>query len=178
MKQVGLFIGGACNGNPGPGGWGAILRLGPHEKLLSGAASDTTLNRMDMTAAIHGLRALIEPCEVTVNTGCRIIVDGIARFAEGWTRSGWVDASHKPVRNADLWHDLIAAAQRHEMGWQWHADEVVQPEIARARSLAQAADRHLTRNRPTALALCCAAAYGPPLDIFRASSVLRAWRNW
>ena len=119
MKHVEIFTDGACKGNPGPGGWGAILRMGPHEKEMSGSDPQTTNNRMEMTAVIRGLNALIEPCEVTVYTDSRYVIDGITKWVAGWKRNGWVNASKQPVRNADLWHDLIEAAQRHKIAWQW-----------------------------------------------------------
>ncbi len=119
MKKVDIFTDGACKGNPGPGGWGVLLRMGPHEKELSGGEPDTTNNRMEMTAVIRGLNALIEPCEVTVHTDSRYVIDGMTRWIEGWQRKGWINASKKPVRNADLWHDLIEAAARHKIDWQW-----------------------------------------------------------
>ena len=119
MKKVEIFSDGACKGNPGPGGWGALLRMGKHEKELGGSAPDTTNNRMEMTAVIRGLNALIEPCEVTVYTDSRYVIDGITKWVAGWKRNGWVNASKQPVRNADLWHDLIEAAQPHRITWQW-----------------------------------------------------------
>lgn len=119
MKKVDIFTDGACKGNPGPGGWGVLLRMGPHEKELSGGEPDTTNNRMEMTAVIRALNALIEPCEVTVHTDSRYVIDGMTRWIEGWQRKGWINASKKPVRNADLWHDLIEAAARHKIDWQW-----------------------------------------------------------
>jgi ribonuclease HI len=119
LKTVEIFTDGACKGNPGPGGWGAILRMGPHEKEMSGSDPQTTNNRMEMTAVIRGLNALIEPCEVTVYTDSRYVIDGITKWVAGWKRNGWVNASKQPVRNADLWHDLIEAAQRHRITWQW-----------------------------------------------------------
>ena len=119
MKKVEIFTDGACKGNPGPGGWGAILRMGRHEKELSGSDPETTNNRMEMTAVIKGLNALIEPCEVTLHTDSRYVIDGMTKWIHGWKRNGWVNASKQPVRNADLWHDLIEAAQRHVIHWQW-----------------------------------------------------------
>lgn len=119
MKRVEIFTDGACKGNPGPGGWGALLRMGKHEKELSGSDPDTTNNRMEMTAVIRALNALTEPCEVMLHTDSRYVIDGITKWVHGWQRKGWVNASKQPVRNADLWHELIAAAQRHRVTWEW-----------------------------------------------------------
>ena len=119
MKKVEVFTDGACKGNPGPGGWGALLRMGRHEKELSGAELDTTNNRMEMTAAIRALAALIEPCQVELHTDSRYLVDGITKWVHGWQKRGWINASKKPVRNADLWHELIAQNARHEIAWHW-----------------------------------------------------------
>lgn len=119
MKKVDIFTDGACKGNPGPGGWGVLLRMGKHEKEISGSDPSTTNNRMEMTAVIRALKALIEPCEVTIHTDSRYVIDGITKWVHGWKRNGWVNASKQPVRNADLWHDLIEAAQPHQIQWQW-----------------------------------------------------------
>ena len=119
MKHVEIFTDGACKGNPGPGGWGAILRMGAHEKELSGGEAETTNNRMEMTAVIRALNALVEPCAVTVHTDSRYVIDGMTKWIEGWKRKGWVNASKQPVRNQDLWHDLIEAVKHHQVEWQW-----------------------------------------------------------
>ena len=119
MKHVELFTDGACKGNPGPGGWGALLRLGAHEKELSGGEADTTNNRMELTAVIRGLSALTEPCTVTVHSDSRYVLDGMTKWVAGWQKRGWINASKKPVRNADLWHELIAAAAPHTIEWRW-----------------------------------------------------------
>ncbi|KLI64251.1 ribonuclease HI [Aurantiacibacter marinus] len=119
MKHVEIFTDGACKGNPGPGGWGALLRMGRHEKELHGAEPDTTNNRMEMTAAIRALKALIEPCEVTLHTDSRYLIDGMTKWIDGWQRKGWINASKKPVRNEDLWHELIEAAAPHVIQWEW-----------------------------------------------------------
>lgn len=119
VKKVDIFTDGACKGNPGPGGWGAILRMGRHEKEMAGSDPSTTNNRMEMTAVIQALNALIEPCEVTLHTDSRYVIDGMTKWISGWKRNGWVNASKQPVRNADLWHELIEAAQRHVIHWQW-----------------------------------------------------------
>ncbi|WP_435418363.1 ribonuclease HI [Parerythrobacter aurantius] len=119
MKKVEIFTDGACKGNPGPGGWGVILRKGRHEKELSGGEAETTNNRMEMQAVIAGLNALIEPCEVELYTDSRYVIDGITKWVHGWKKRGWINASKKPVRNEDLWHELIAAEQRHKVAWHW-----------------------------------------------------------
>jgi ribonuclease HI len=119
MKKVDVFTDGACKGNPGPGGWGVLLRMGAHEKEMSGGEPDTTNNRMEMTAAIKALTALIEPCEVTLHTDSKYVIDGITKWVHGWKKKGWINSSRQPVRNADLWHDLIEASARHKVEWQW-----------------------------------------------------------
>ncbi len=119
MTQVDIFTDGACKGNPGPGGWGALLRMGAHEKELSGSDPQTTNNRMEMLAVIRALNALTRPCEVKVHTDSRYVIDGMTKWIHGWKRSGWINASKKPVRNADLWHELIEAAAPHKIEWIW-----------------------------------------------------------
>jgi ribonuclease HI len=136
LKNVEIFTDGACKGNPGPGGWGAILRMGKHEKEMSGGEPQTTNNRMEMTAVIKSLRALIEPCEVTLYTDSRYVIDGITKWVHGWKRNGWINASKQPVRNADLWHELIDAAQRHTVAWEWVRGHAGHPENERADRLA------------------------------------------
>lgn len=136
MKQVEIFTDGACKGNPGPGGWAALLRMGRHEKELSGYEADTTNNRMEMIAAIRGLGALIEPCAVTLHTDSRYVIDGITKWVHGWKKRGWTNASKKPVRNADLWHELIAAAAMHRVEWQWVRGHSGHPENERVDRLA------------------------------------------
>ena len=146
-KKVELFTDGACKGNPGPGGWGVILRMGKHEKELSGSDPSTTNNRMEMTAVIRGLKALIEPCEVTIYTDSRYVIDGITKWGHGWKRNGWVNASKQPVRNADLWHDLIEVAKRHQISWQWVRGHNGHPENERVDRLASDAALEAARNR-------------------------------
>jgi ribonuclease HI len=119
MKQIEIFTDGACKGNPGPGGWGAVIRYGAHEKDISGGDPDTTNNRMELSAAIHALNTLIEPCKVALYTDSKYVCEGITKWVAGWQRNGWKNASKQPVRNADLWHDLIEAAARHEIEWFW-----------------------------------------------------------
>jgi len=135
-KKVAIFTDGACKGNPGPGGWGALLRMGPHEKELSGGEADTTNNRMEMTAVIKGLNALTEGCDVELYSDSKYVLDGITKWVEGWKKRGWVTASKKPVRNADLWHELIAAAARHDVSWNWVKGHSGHPENERVDTLA------------------------------------------
>ena len=139
MKRVEIFTDGACKGNPGPGGWGALLRMGRHEKELSGGEPATTNNRMEMTAVIRALEALIEPCEVVIHSDSRYVIDGMTQWIHGWQKKGWVNASKKPVRNADLWHELIEAARRHRITWQWVKGHDGHVENERADRLASAA---------------------------------------
>ena len=142
MKHVEIFTDGACKGNPGPGGWGALLRMGKHEKELSGGEADTTNNRMEMIAAIRALEALIEPCSVTLYSDSKYVLDGITKWVHGWKKRGWVNASRKPVRNADLWHELIEVSDRHQIDWRWVKGHSGHPENERVDCLASdAADQ-------------------------------------
>lgn len=144
MKKIEIFTDGACKGNPGPGGWGALLRKGAHEKELSGSAADTTNNRMEMTAVIHALEALIEPCEIDLYSDSKYVLDGMTRWIDGWQKRGWVTTSKKPVRNADLWHRLLDASAQHEIHWNWvkghagHAENERVDHLAREAAEAQA----------------------------------------
>lgn len=136
MKKVEIFTDGACKGNPGPGGWAALLRMGKHEKELVGSDPDSTNNRMEMTAVIQALNALIEPCEVTLHTDSRYVMDGMTKWIDGWQKKGWINASKQPVRNADLWHELIEATARHKMQWEWVRGHNGHPENERVDRLA------------------------------------------
>ena len=136
MKRVEVFTDGACKGNPGPGGWGAILRSGGHEKELSGGEKATTNNRMEMTAAIRALAALNEPCEVTLHTDSKYLIDGITRWVNGWQKNGWKTAARKPVLNSDLWLALLDAVRPHRVKWVWVKGHAGHPENERADRLA------------------------------------------
>ena len=136
MKKVELFTDGACKGNPGPGGWGALLRMGVHEKEFSGSEAVTTNNRMEMTGAIRGLQALREPCEVHLHTDSRYVIDGITKWIFGWQKNGWKNAQKKPVLNADLWEELLAATRRHKIEWIWVKGHDGHPENERVDRLA------------------------------------------
>jgi ribonuclease HI len=138
MKQVDIFTDGACKGNPGPGGWAAILRMGPHEKELVGGEPQTTNNRMEMTAVLRGLGALTEPCAVTVHTDSRYVIDGMTQWIFGWQKRGWVNSAKKPVANEDLWRELIAAARAHKLSWEWVKGHSGHPENERCDALASA----------------------------------------
>lgn len=119
MKHVEIFTDGACRGNPGPGGWGALLRFGTIEKSLHGGEKLTTNNRMELMAAIEGLSALKEPCEVVITTDSQYVRKGITEWLVGWKRNGWRTASKQPVKNADLWQRLDELNQRHKVEWHW-----------------------------------------------------------
>ena len=116
---VEIFTDGACRGNPGPGGWGAVLRFGEHEKRLSGGSIDTTNNRMELTAAIEALDALRRPCRVQLSTDSTYVRNGITQWIRNWKRRGWMTADRKPVKNVDLWQRLDQAALRHDVEWIW-----------------------------------------------------------
>ena len=146
MKRVDIFTDGACKGNPGPGGWGVLLRMGRHEKEMAGAEAQTTNNRMEMTAVIRALNALIEPCEVTIHTDSRYVIDGMTKWIDGWKKRGWVNASKQPVKNADLWHDLIEATKRHKVSWEWVRGHSGHPENERVDRLASDAADEAGRN--------------------------------
>lgn len=147
MKQVEIFTDGACKGNPGPGGWGAIVRYGTHEKEISGGDPATTNNRMEMSAAIQALNLLIEPCEVKLHSDSKYVLEGITKWVHGWQRNGWKNASKQPVRNADLWHDLIEAAAKHQIDWIWVKGHSGHPENERADRLASDAADAAASNR-------------------------------
>jgi len=118
-KQVEIFTDGACSGNPGPGGWGAILRFNGTTKELSGGEAETTNNRMELLAAISALNALKEPCTVELHTDSKYVMDGISKWIHGWKRNGWKTADKKPVKNVDLWKRLDAALGEHNVHWRW-----------------------------------------------------------
>lgn len=138
MKQLEIFTDGACKGNPGPGGWGALLRMGHHEKELSGAEAETTNNRMELTAVIKALGALTEPCAVKLYSDSKYVIDGITKWAEGWVKRGWKTAAKKPVLNDDLWRELIDLSARHDVTWHWVKAHNGHPENERVDQLASA----------------------------------------
>ncbi|BFM07462.1 ribonuclease HI [Halioxenophilus aromaticivorans] len=119
MKNVEIFTDGACKGNPGPGGWGALLRFQGKEKSLYGGEANTTNNRMELLAAINGLLALKEPCKVDLTTDSQYVRQGVTQWIHNWKKNGWKTASKSPVKNADLWQQLDAATGKHQVQWHW-----------------------------------------------------------
>ncbi|KJZ10683.1 ribonuclease H [Marinomonas sp. S3726] len=119
MKHVVIYTDGACKGNPGPGGWGAWITFGEHEKRLCGGENDTTNNRMELSGAIEGLKALTEACKVTLYTDSSYVQKGITQWLAGWKKKGWKTASKQSVKNKDLWQALDDECQRHDIEWKW-----------------------------------------------------------
>ena len=139
MKEVIVFTDGACSGNPGPGGWGAILRFGEHEKELSGGEAETTNNRMELSAVIAALSALKEPCRVTVVTDSKYVSDAVTLgWAEGWRKKGWKRAGGAPAQNPDLWEKLLSLLKVHEVKFVWVKGHDGHPENERCDRLAGA----------------------------------------
>ncbi|HWU95980.1 MAG TPA: ribonuclease HI [Sphingomonas sp.] len=136
LQHVEIATDGACKGNPGKGGWGVVLRMGSTEKELSGGEAHTTNNRMEMMAAIQGLKALTRPCRVTLHTDSRYVMDGLTKWIHGWMKNGWRTADKKPVKNADLWQELLAAAKPHQVKWVWVKGHAGHPDNERADKLA------------------------------------------
>jgi ribonuclease HI len=136
MADVQAFTDGACRGNPGPGGWGVVLRSGDRERELSGGAPDTTNNRMELTAAIEALKALKRPCSVALYTDSTYVRNGITQWLPAWRARGWRTADKKPVKNQDLWETLAALAERHDVEWHWVRGHAGHPENERADALA------------------------------------------
>ncbi len=136
-KAVVIYTDGACSGNPGPGGWGAILTMGSNRKELSGGEADTTNNRMELMAAIQSLEALKQRCVVTLYTDSNYVKNGITTWIHGWNKNGWRTADKKPVKNAELWQRLEAARTRHDVTWKWVKGHAGHPENERADELAR-----------------------------------------
>jgi ribonuclease HI len=136
-SRVTIYTDGACSGNPGPGGWGALMRFGGHERELCGGAQQTTNNRMELTAAIEALNALKRSCAVDLHTDSTYVRDGITKWLHNWKRNNWKTADKKPVKNAELWQELDEARKRHEVVWHWvkghagHDDNERADELAR-----------------------------------------------
>ncbi len=138
-EPVEIYTDGACRGNPGPGGWGALLRYRGRERTLSGAESSTTNNRMELMAAIRSLETLTRPCQVTLYTDSEYVKKGITQWLPNWKRRGWKTAEKKPVKNADLWKRLDNAVSRHEVQWRWVRGHSGHPENERVDALARQA---------------------------------------
>ena len=119
LPVVEIFTDGACKGNPGPGGWGALIRMGTRVKEVSGGDPLTTNNRMELVAAIKALEALTKPCRVTLTTDSIYVRDGIMKWIHGWQRNGWRTADRKPVKNTELWQALLVASKPHDVEWRW-----------------------------------------------------------
>jgi ribonuclease HI len=139
VGRVEIFTDGACSGNPGPGGWGAILRAGTAEREISGGEAATTNNRMEIMAAIRALEALRKPSTVIIHTDSRYLLDGVTKWLDRWKRNGWRTADKKPVKNPDLWQALEIPAEPHRVEWQWVNGHSGHTENARADALARAA---------------------------------------
>lgn len=142
--MVELYTDGACRGNPGPGGWGVLLRKGVHEKTLHGGETVTTNNRMEMTAVIKGLEALKRPCQVRIVTDSQYVLKGITEWMAGWKRKNWRTSSRKPVKNADLWQHLDELLSQHEVEWEWVKGHSGHPENERVDALANRGIDELT----------------------------------
>ncbi|MEE5993787.1 MAG: ribonuclease HI [Oscillospiraceae bacterium] len=139
MKQVEIFTDGACSGNPGAGGWGTVLRFGEHEKELSGGEAHTTNNRMELTAVIEGLKALKEPCQVTLTTDSKYVCDSVVKkWVYGWKKKGWKKSDGKPALNVDLWEQLLPLLEKHQVTFVWVKGHAGHPENERCDRLAVA----------------------------------------
>jgi ribonuclease HI len=136
MKEVVIYTDGACKGNPGPGGWGALLQSGGHEREIFGGEPHTTNNRMELTAVIRALQALTASCPVAIHTDSQYVKNGIETWIHGWRRNGWKTADRKPVKNADLWRELAALAAAHAVTWHWVRGHADNPGNLRADALA------------------------------------------
>ena len=147
MKHISIYTDGACRGNPGPGGWGAILRFGKSEKIVSGAETDTTNNRMELTAAIQGLTALKEKCRVDLYTDSQYVLKGVTEWLKNWKKNGWKTASKQLVKNVDLWQALDDLVQHHDVKWHWVKGHSGHPENELADEIANQAIDELLKSR-------------------------------
>ena len=145
LPRVEIATDGACKGNPGPGGWGALIRMGAHEKELSGGEPLTTNNRMELLAAIRSLQALTRPCRVSLSTDSNYVRDGITKWVHGWQKNGWRTAGKQPVKNEELWRALLDAAAPHIVEWKWVKGHNGDPDNERVDRLASAAAAAMRR---------------------------------
>ncbi|MDX8402165.1 MAG: ribonuclease HI [Mariprofundaceae bacterium] len=134
---VEAFTDGACSGNPGPGGWGVVLRAGAHEKELFGGEAQTTNQRMELRAAIEALKALKKPCRIVIHSDSKYVVQGMTEWIHNWKKNGWKNAAKQPVANRDLWEELDRLASRHEVRWEWVRGHAGHAENERADALAR-----------------------------------------
>ncbi len=146
-NRVEVFTDGACSGNPGPGGWGAILRYKGQERELNGGEADTTNNRMELLAAISALEALTRPCAVDLYTDSNYLRGGITQWIHGWRRNGWKTADKKPVKNVDLWQRLVEARDKHDVTWHWVKGHAGHAENERADELARLGMKPFQKSR-------------------------------
>lgn len=148
MKQIEIFTDGACSGNPGPGGWGAVLRYKQHEKELSGGEAETTNNRMELTALIAALEQLKEPCEITLCSDSKYVIDGLEKgWAKGWRARGWKKADKSPALNPDLWEKLLNLTEGHVIHYKWIKGHAGHPENERCDRLAVAESKKFGRRQ-------------------------------
>ncbi len=136
-EDVVIYTDGACSGNPGPGGWGAVMIYGDHRKEIYGGEKETTNNRMELMAAIEALNALKKSCKVALYTDSNYVKQGITEWIHGWKRNGWKNSQKKPVKNAELWQELESAQERHAVSWHWVKGHAGHPENERADELAR-----------------------------------------
>ncbi|EAT10707.1 RNase H [Oceanobacter sp. RED65] len=147
MSQiVEMFTDGACKGNPGPGGWGVLLRYGAHEKELFGGELETTNNRMELMAAIRGLEALTKPCKVRLTTDSQYVRQGITQWLSGWKKKNWMTSSRQPVKNKELWQRLDSAVSKHDVEWHWVKGHSGHIENERADDLANKGVEQVTKS--------------------------------
>ncbi|MDX8404407.1 MAG: ribonuclease HI [Mariprofundaceae bacterium] len=137
LPEVHAFTDGACSGNPGPGGWGVLLRMGKHEKELCGGEADTTNQQMELQAAVEALKALKQPCNITIHSDSKYVVQGMSEWIHNWKQKGWKTAGKKPVSNLKRWQELDALSAKHQVNWQWVKGHSGHPENERADELAR-----------------------------------------
>ncbi|GAA0472840.1 ribonuclease HI [Parasphingorhabdus litoris] len=147
LSYVEIATDGACKGNPGPGGWGALIRYGDKEKEISGGEPETTNNRMELRAAIEALNTLKRPCKVRLSIDSTYVKDGITQWVFNWQKNGWRTAAKKPVKNADLWQDLLEAVKRHDIEWHWVKGHAGDADNERADMLASDAALNVAAGR-------------------------------